>query len=170
MAEGTDTPGSTPATTDVTPNATTTAPTTAPASATATTQSLQVMHSDVFMADKAVSAMDSAVSKGKLQLDVGSAEALIKALQDARDQVQSLYDEAKPKLETPLKFGSNPVADAISAKFTDISVGSESSAVYVMEKLIYILHDVEETVKSAVDTTRDVEEDLTYDMNKRGAS
>ncbi|TWP51569.1 hypothetical protein FKR81_15365 [Lentzea tibetensis] len=158
MAEGTEIPGSTPATTT---NVT---------SETATTQSLKVMHSDVYMADKAVSAMDSAVSKGKLQLDEGSAEALIKALADARDQVQSLYDEAKPKLETPLKFGSNPVADAISAKFTDISVGSESSAVYVMERLIYILHDVEDTVKNAVTTTQHADEDLAQDMKRNGAS
>lgn len=166
MAEGTDTPGSTPATTTTDP----TASTVPLASTAATTQSLQVVHSDVIMADNAVTAMDSAVSKGKLQLDESSADALLKALADAREQVQTLYDEAKPKLETPLKFGSNPVADAITEKFTEISVGSESSAVYVMEKLIYILHDVEDTVKSAVDSTRDVDEDLTYDMNKRGAS
>lgn len=163
MAEGTEIPGTTPATTtNVAPGAT--------AGETATTQSLKVMHSDVYMADQAVSAMDSAVSKGKLQLDEGSAEALIKALADAREQVQSLYDEAKPKLETPLKFGQNPVADAISAKFTEISVGSESSAVYVMEKLIYILHDVEDTVRSAVTTTHNADDDLAQDMKRNGAS
>ena len=138
-------------------------------SATATTQSLNVMSADVYTANQAVGAMDSAVGKGKVTLDQDAADKLIKALDDAQDRVrQALYDN-HDKIATELKFGDNPVADAISARFREIAVGDESSATLVLEELISILGDVRNTVKDAVEKTKHTDDDAAAAITK-GAS
>ncbi|GLZ32508.1 hypothetical protein Lesp02_46960 [Lentzea sp. NBRC 105346] len=161
MAEGTEIPGSTPAVTPAT--------VTSPTSPTATTQSLKVMSADVYTANQAVGAMDSAVGKGKVTLDEDAAEKLIKALDDAQEQVRKALFDNHGKIATELKFGNNPVADAISTKFREIAVGDETSATLVLEELIQILGDVRDTVKDAVDKTRGTDEDTAHAITK-GAS
>lgn len=159
MAEGTDVPA---------PPAVTTNPVVTNESA--TTQSLQVVKSDAVLVNKATTAMDEAAIEGKLTLDRGSAEALMDALAKARTQLDTLLNDVTPKFQQELKFGNNPVADAISARFSELAVGEESSATKVIDRLGYILQDIEDTVRMAVDTTTETDEDLAAAIKKRGAS
>lgn len=159
MAEGTDVPA-TPAGT----------PSLVAANQTATTQSLQVVRSESLLVKDAAKEMDKAVDSGQLKLDPGSAEALIKTLADTRKQVDELLGNVSTKFEQELKFGNNPVADAIKARFSDLAVGEDSSAVRVISRLSFILESIEDTVRHAVDTTTRTDDEQAEDINRRGRS
>src|SRR5688500_2992857 len=111
MAEGTGTTGTTTGTgaaPAVTPDPTTatatsaTVPITAEQLAAVKPVLQQQMQADKADASHAAAKLDAAADSGTLTLDYDAADALIKAVDAARDQVMDLWKRATDQLATPL--------------------------------------------------------------------
>jgi hypothetical protein len=175
MAEGTGTgtTGTTGAVTPpVTPDVTTsvTAPITAEQLAAAKPVLQQGLLVDKAEASSAAAKLDAAADSGKLTLDVDSADALIKAVDAARDQVMDLWKRATDQLATPLQLGENPVAKAISARFSDLAVGEDSGAAKALLDLFKVLDDISNALSRNRDTIRDADEEAEKSMKNAGGS
>jgi hypothetical protein len=170
MAEGTGTTGTeTPAVTPAVTTATTT-PISAEQLAAVKPVLQQQMLVDKAEASDAAAKLDQAADSGKLTLDVDAADALIKAVGDARDQVKDLWERTSKQLATPLQFGENPVAKAISARFSDLAVGEDSGAAKALFDLFQVLDDISDALKRNRDNTRDADEEAEEAMKKAGGS
>ncbi|WP_154697290.1 hypothetical protein [Lentzea guizhouensis] len=169
MAEGTGTGTPTGTETPAVSTATTT-PITADQLAAAKPALQTEMLVDKAAASHAAAKLDHAADSGRLQLDAGAAEALIKAVDDARDQVMALWERTKNQLATPLQFGDNPVAHAISARFQDIAVGEDSGAAKALLDLYDVLGDISNALKKNRDETQKADEEAEYQMQKHGGS
>jgi len=165
MAEGTETGTETSAV-----NTATTTPITADQLTAAKPAMQHAMLVDKAVASHAAAKLDQAADTGKLQLDADAAEALIKAVDQARDQVMALWERAKNQLATPLQFGDNPVAHAISARFHEIAVGEDSGAAKALLDLRDVLDDIGDALKKNRDTTRNADEEAEQDMKNHGGS
>ncbi|WP_330850897.1 hypothetical protein [Lentzea sp.] len=179
MAEGTGTSGTTTGTGAapvVTPDPTTTTttsatvPITAEQLAAAKPALQQQMLADKADASHAAAKLDQAADSGKLTLDFEAADALIKAVDAARDQVMDLWKRATDQLATPLQLGENPVAKAISARFADLAVGEDSGAAKALLDLFKVLDDISNALSRNRDTMRDVEEEAEKSMKNAGGS
>lgn len=182
MAEGTGTtdtatttgtgappPAETPA---VTPDASAsvTAPITAEQLAAVKPVLQQQMLVDKAEASHAAAKLDQAADSGKLTLDVDAADALIKAVDAARDQVMDLWKRATDQLATPLQLGENPVAKAISARFSDLAVGEDSGAAKALLDLFKVLDDISNALSRNRDSIRDADEEAEKSMKNAGGS
>lgn len=182
MAEGTGTtdtatttgtgappPAETPA---VTPDASAsvTAPITAEQLAAVKPVLQQQMLVDKAEASHAAAKLDQAADSGKLTLDVEAADALIKAVDAARDQVMDLWKRATDQLATPLQLGENPVAKAISARFSDLAVGEDSGAAKALLDLFKVLDDISNALSRNRDSIRDADEEAEKSMKNAGGS
>lgn len=127
-----------------------------------------IAQADLVSAHSAVAAVDRAVDTGKIALDKGTAAELIKAIADARDRVQDLYDSVRDQLDIPLQFGDNWVGRSISRRLRQVAVGDQESAVFVIREFMDVLEDVEATVRQAAKNTEDYDEDLAHTMGGRG--
>ena len=127
-----------------------------------------VAQADLASAHSAVAAVDQAVDTGKISLDKGSATELIKAIANARDRVQDLYEAVRDQLDIPLQFGDNWVGRSISRRLREVAVGDQESAVFVIREFMDVLEDVEATVRQAAKNTEDYDEDLAHTMGGRG--
>ncbi|MCS7483468.1 hypothetical protein ACFFQW_39600 [Umezawaea endophytica] len=127
-----------------------------------------IAQADLDSAHSAVAAVDRAVDTGKIALDKGSADELIKAIADARDRVQDLYDAVRDQLDIPLQFGDNWVGRSISRRLREVAVGDQESAVFVIREFMDVLEDVEATVRQAAKNTEDHDEDLAHTMGGKG--
>ena len=166
MAEGTGTGTETSAV-----NTATTTPITADQLAAAKPAMQHAMLVDKAVASNAAAKLDHAADSGKLQLDADAAETLIKAVDQARDQVMALWERAKHQLATPLQFGDNPIAYAISARFHDIAVGEDSGAAKALLDLRDVLDDIGDALRKNRDTTEQADDDVRQTMNSpRGTS
>lgn len=162
MAEGTGTGADTPAVSTAT-----TTPITADQLAAAKPAMQHAMLVDKAVASYSAAKLDHAADTGKLQLDADAAEALIKAVDQARDQVMTLWEKAKNQLATPLQFGDNPVAYAISARFHDIAVGEDSGAAKALLDLRDVLDDIGDALRKNRDTTEQAEDEVRHTMNSQ---
>ncbi|NKE58862.1 hypothetical protein FXN61_19435 [Lentzea sp. PSKA42] len=174
MAEGTgtgtETTGAvTPAVTPAVTTATTT-PITAEQLAAVKPVLQQQMLVDKAEASHAAAKLDQAADSGKLTLDVDAADALIKAVDAARDQVMDLWKRTTNQLATPLQLGENPVAKAISARFAELAVGEESGASKALLDLFKVLDDISNALSKNRDTIRDADEDAEQAMKKAGGT
>jgi hypothetical protein len=175
MAEGTGT-GTGTETSAVTPavtpevSAATTAPITAEQLAAVKPVLQQQMLVDKAEASNAAAKLDQAADSGKLTLDVDAADALIKAVDAARDQVMDLWKRTSDQLATPLQLGENPVAKAISARFSELAVGEESGAAKALLDLFKVLDDISNALSKNRDTIRDADEEAEQSFNKAGGS
>jgi hypothetical protein len=175
MAEGTGT-GTGTETSAVTPavtpevSAATTAPITAEQLAAVKPVLQQQMLVDKAEASHAAAKLDQAADSGKLTLDVDAADALIKAVDAARDQVMDLWKRTSDQLATPLQLGENPVAKAISARFSELAVGEESGAAKALLDLFKVLDDISNALSKNRDTIRDADEEAEQSFNKAGGS
>ncbi|WP_089907865.1 hypothetical protein [Lentzea albida] len=156
----------------MTPDVTTsvTAPITAEQLAAAKPALQQQMLVDKAGASNAAAKLDEAADSGKLTLDVDAADALIKAVDAARDQVMDLWKRATDQLATPLQLGENPVAKAISARFTDLAVGEDSGAAKALLDLFKVLDDIGDALRRSRDSIRDADEDAERSMKNAGGS
>lgn len=127
-----------------------------------------VAQADLVSAHSAVAAVDQAVDTGKIALDKGSADDLIKAIAEARDRVQDLYDSVRDQLDIPLQFGDNWVGRSISRRLRQVAVGDQQSAVFVIREFMDVLEDVETTVRQAAKNTDDHDEDIAHTMGGKG--
>jgi hypothetical protein len=170
MAEGTGT--GTETTGAVTPAVTTatTTPITAEQLAAVKPVLQQQMLVDKAEASHAAAKLDQAADSGKLTLDVDAADALIKAVDAARDQVMDLWKRTTNQLATPLQLGENPVAKAISARFAELAVGEESGASKALLDLFKVLDDISNALSKNRDTIRDADEDAEQAMKKAGGT
>jgi hypothetical protein len=179
MAEGTGTgTGTTGAATTgtappaVTPEATTS--TTVPISAEQLAAAKPVLQQQLLVdkaeASHAAAKLDEAAVTGKLTLDVEAANALIEAVDAARDQVMDLWKRTTDQLATPLQLGENPVAKAISARFTDLAVGENSGAAKALLDLFKVLDDIGNALRRNRDTIRDTDEAAEKSMKNAGGS
>ncbi|MDX3657978.1 hypothetical protein PV646_11755 [Streptomyces sp. ID05-26A] len=130
----------------------------------------QQMLVDKAEASHAAAKLDEAADRGKLTLDVESADALIKAVETARDQVMDLWKRATDQLATPLQLGENPVAKAISARFSDLAVGEDSGAAKALLDLFKVLDDISNALRRNRDTIRDADEEAEQSMKNAGGS
>ncbi|SEP62944.1 hypothetical protein SAMN05216188_1017 [Lentzea xinjiangensis] len=130
----------------------------------------QQMLVDKAEASHAAAKLDQAADDGKLTLDVDAADALIKAVDDARDQVMGLWKRATDQLATPLQFGENPVAKAISARFSELAVGEDSGAAKALLDLFKVLDDISDALKRNRDTTREADDESEKAMKNAGGS
>lgn len=130
----------------------------------------QQMLADKAEASHAAAKLDQAADSGKLTLDVDSAEALIKAVDAARDQVMDLWKRATDQLATPLQLGENPIAKAISARFADLAVGEDSGAAKALLDLFKVLDDISDALRRSRDTIRDTDEEAEKSMKNAGGS
>ncbi|HUQ60713.1 hypothetical protein [Lentzea sp.] len=130
----------------------------------------QQMLDDKADASHAAAKLDQAADDGKLTLDFEAADALIKAVDAARDQVMDLWKRATDQLATPLQLGENPVAKAISARFADLAVGEDSGAAKALLDLFKVLDDISNALSRNRDTMRDVEEEAEKSMKNAGGS
>ncbi|MFD5831159.1 hypothetical protein [Lentzea sp. NPDC060358] len=121
-------------------------------------------------ASHAAAKLDQAADSGKLTLDFEAADALIKAVDAARDQVMDLWKRATDQLATPLQLGENPVAKAISARFNDLAVGEDSGAAKALLDLFKVLDDISNALSRNRDTMRDADEDAEKSMKNAGGS
>jgi hypothetical protein len=171
MAEGTGT-GTGTETSAVTPavSTATTTPITAEQLAAVKPVLQQQMLVDKAEASHAAAKLDQAADSGKLTLDVDAADALIKAVDTARDQVMDLWKRTSDQLATPLQLGENPVAKAISARFSDLAVGEESGAAKALLDLFKVLDDISNALSKNRDTIRDADEEAEKSFNKAGGS
>jgi hypothetical protein len=179
MAEGTGTSGTTTGTGAapvVTPDPTTatttstTVPITAEQLAAVKPALQQQMLDDKAGASHAAAKLDQAADDGKLTLDFEAADALIKAVDAARDQVMDLWKRATDQLATPLQLGENPVAKAISARFADLAVGEDAGAAKALLDLFKVLDDISNALSRNRDSMRDVEEEAEKSMKNAGGS
>ncbi|MFS8100848.1 hypothetical protein LFM09_27335 [Lentzea alba] len=169
MAEGTGTGSETPVVTPAVSTATTT-PITAEQLAAVKPVLQQQMLVDKAAASDAATKLGEKADSGKLTLDEDAADALIKAVDAARDQVMDLWKRATDQLATPLQFGENPVAKAISARFSELAVGEDSGAAKALLDLFKVLDDISNALSKNRDTTRQADEDVQQSMNKHGGS
>ncbi|SDK66395.1 hypothetical protein SAMN04488074_106360 [Lentzea albidocapillata subsp. violacea] len=130
----------------------------------------QQMLVDKAEASHAAAKLDQAADDGKLTLDVDAADALIKAVDAARDQVMDLWKRATDQLATPLQLGENPVAKAISARFSDLAVGEDSGAAKALLDLFKVLDDIGNALRRNRDTIRDADEEAEKSMKNAGGS
>lgn len=130
----------------------------------------QQMQVDKAEASHAAAKLDQAADSGRLSLDVDAADALIKAVDAARDQVVDLWERASKQLATPLQFGENPVAKAISARFSDLAVGEDSGAAKALFDLFKVLDDISNALSRNRDSIRDTDEEAEKAMKKAGGS
>jgi hypothetical protein len=165
MAEGTGTGTETPAVSTAT-----TTPITAEQLAAVKPVLQQQMLVDKAEASHAAAKLDQAADKGKLTLDVDAADALIKAVEDARDQVMDLWKRTSDQLATPLQFGENPVARAISARFSELAVGEDSGAAKALLDLFKVLDDISAALNKNRENTRNADEEAKQGFNKAGGS
>lgn len=176
MAEGTGTTTGAATTGTVPPAVTpevttsTTVPITAEQLAAAKPVLQQQMLVDKAEASHAAAKLDEAADTGKLTLDVEAADALIKAVDAARDQVMDLWKRATDQLATPLQLGENPVAKAISARFSDLAVGEDSGAAKALLDLFKVLDDIGNALRRNRDTIRDADEEAEKSMKNAGGS
>ncbi|WP_329788270.1 hypothetical protein V1227_27230 [Lentzea sp. DG1S-22] len=147
-----------------------TAPITAEQLAAAKPALQQQMLVDKAQASNAAAKLDQAADDGKLTLDVESADALIKAVDAARDQVMDLWKRATDQLATPLQLGENPVAKAISARFADLAVGEDSGAAKALLDLFKVLDDIGDALRRSRDSIRDTDEEAEQAMKNAGGS
>lgn len=130
----------------------------------------QQMLADKATASHAAAKLDQAADSGKLTLDVDAADALIKAVDAARDQVMDLWKRTSDQLARPLQLGDNPVAHAISARFADLAVGEESGAAKALLDLFKVLDDISNALSKNRDTIRDAEEQAEQGFKNAGGS
>ena len=130
----------------------------------------QQMLVDKAEASHAAAKLDQAADSGKLTLDVEAADALIKAVDAARDQVMDLWERATEQLATPLQLGENPVAKAISARFADLAVGEDSGAAKALLDLFKVLDDISNALSRNRDSIRDADEESEKAMKNAGGS
>jgi len=130
----------------------------------------QQMLVDKAEASHAAAKLDQAADSGKLTLDVDAADALIKAVDAARDQVMDLWKRATDQLATPLQFGENPVAKAISARFSELAVGEDRGAAKALLDLFKVLDDISDALRRNRDTIRDADEEAEKSMKNAGGS
>lgn len=130
----------------------------------------QQMLADKATASDAAAKLDQAADSGKLTLDVDAADALIKAVDTARDQVMDLWKRTSDTLATPLQLGDNPVAKAISARFSELAVGEESGAAKALLDLFKVLDDISDALSKNRDTTAQADEEAEQSMKKAGGS
>jgi uncharacterized protein YukE len=161
MAEGTETPAVSTATTT---------PITAAQLAAVKPALQQQMLVDKAEASHAAAKLDQAADNGKLTLDVDAADALIKAVDAARDQVMDLWKRASDQLATPLQLGENPVAKAISARFADLAVGEDSGAAKALLDLFKVLDDISNALSKNRDSIRATDEEAEKAMKNAGGS
>ncbi|MEV6244014.1 hypothetical protein [Lentzea sp. NPDC051838] len=171
MAEGTGTGTGTDASA-VTPavSTATTTPITAEQLAAVKPVLQQQMLVDKAEASHAAAKLDQAADSGKLTLDVDAADALIKAVDTARDQVMDLWKRTSDQLATPLQLGENPVAKAISARFSELAVGEDSGAAKALLDLFKVLDDISNALSKNRDTIRAAEEEAEHGFQKAGGS
>lgn len=162
---GTDTPAVTPAVSTAT-----TTPITAEQLAAVKPVLQQQMLADKATASHAAAKLDEAADSGKLTLDVDAADALIKAVDDARDQVMDLWKRTSDQLAKPLQLGDNPVAHAISARFAELAVGEESGAAKALLDLFKVLDDISNALSKSRDTIRAAEEQAEQGFKNAGGS
>jgi hypothetical protein len=165
MAEGTGTGTETPAVSTAT-----TTPITAEQLAAVKPVLQQQMLADKATASHAAAKLDQAADSGKLTLDVDAADALIKAVDAARDQVMDLWKRASNQLATPLQLGENPVAKAISARFAELAVGEDSGAAKALLDLFKVLDDISNALRKNRDTIRATDEEAEKAMKNAGGS
>jgi uncharacterized protein YukE len=165
MAEGTGTGTETPA-----GSAATTTPITAEQLAAVKPVLQQQMLVDKAEASHAAAKLDQAADSGKLTLDVDAADALIKAVDAARDQVMDLWERASKQLATPLQFGENPVAKAISARFSELAVGEDSGAAKALLDLFKVLDDISNALSKNRDNTRNADEEAENAVKHAGGA
>lgn len=161
MAEGTETPAV---------SAATTTPLSAEQLAAVKPVLQHQMLVDKAVASNAAAKLDQAADSGKLELDVDAADALIKAVDAARDQVMDLWKRASDQLATPLQFGENPVAKAISARFSELAVGEDSGAAKALLDLFKVLDDISNALSKSRDNTRNADEDAQQGFKNAGGS
>ncbi|MDT7789372.1 MAG: hypothetical protein QOF58_7791 [Pseudonocardiales bacterium] len=130
----------------------------------------QQMLVDKAEASHAAAKLDQAADSGKLTLDVDAADALIKAVETARDQVMDLWKRTSDQLARPLQLGENPVAKAISARFSDLAVGEDSGAAKALLDLFKVLDDISNALSKNRDTIREVEDEAEQGFKKSGGS
>ena len=165
MAEGTGTGTETPAVSTAT-----TTPITAEQLAAVKPVLQQQMLVDKAEASNAAAKLDQAADSGKLELDVDAADALIKAVNAARDQVMDLWKRTSDQLATPLQFGENPVAKAISARFSELAVGEDRGAAKALLDLFKVLDDISNALSKNRDTIRATDEEAEKAMKNAGGS
>lgn len=179
MAEGTGTSGTTAGTgaaPTVTPDPTTatttstTVPITAEQLAAVKPALQQQMQADKADASQAAAKLDEAADSGTLTLDYDAADALIKAVEAARDQVLDLWKRTTEQLATPLELGDNPVAWSISARFTDLAVGEDSGAAKALMDLFKVLDDIANALRRSRDSLRTTDEEAEQAMKNAGGS
>ncbi len=130
----------------------------------------QQMLADKAEASHAAAKLDQAADSGKLTLDVDAADALIKAVDNARDQVMDLWKRTSDQLATPLQLGENPVAKAISARFSELAVGEDRGAAKALLDLFKVLDDISNALSKNRDTIRDAEDEAEQGLRKAGGS
>ncbi|WP_090058143.1 hypothetical protein [Lentzea fradiae] len=130
----------------------------------------QQMQADKAEASQAAAKLDEAADRGTLTLDYDAADALIKAVEEARDQVMDLWRRASQQLATPLQLGDNPVARAISARFTDLAVGEDSGAAKALLDLFKVLDDIGNALRRSRDSLRATDEEAEQAMKNAGGS
>jgi hypothetical protein len=165
MAEGTGTGTETPAV-----SAATTTPITAEQLAAVKPVLQQHLLVDKAEASHAAAKLDQAADSGKLTLDVDAADALIKAVNAARDQVMDLWKRTSDQLATPLQFGENPVAKAISARFSELAVGEDRGAAKALLDLFKVLDDISNALSKNRDNTRNADEEAEQSFKNAGGS
>ncbi|WP_199440767.1 hypothetical protein [Umezawaea beigongshangensis] len=117
---------------------------------------------------QAVQAVDADVRDGTVQLDEGSAEALIRSIADAQALVWEMHDQVAPQLETELKLGDNWVARSISRRLREVGVGDDGSAVHVIREFLHVLKDVEDVVRQAAEQIRDTDQNSAASISAAG--
>lgn len=162
MAEGTGTGTETPAVT------TATTPVTAEQLAAAKPALQHAMLVDKVVATDAAAKLDQAADSGKLTLDEDAADALIKAVNTARDQVMDLWKRTSDQLATPLQFGENPVAKAISARFSELAVGEDSGAAKALLDLFKVLDDISNALSKNRDNTLNADDNAQQAIKNAG--
>ena len=165
MAEGTGTGTETPAV-----SAATTTPLSAEQLAAAKPVLQHKMLVDKAVASSAAAKLDQAADSGKLTLDEDAADALIKAVNAARDQVMDLWKRSSEQLATPLQFGENPVAKAISARFADLAVGEDSGATKALFDLSQVLDDISDALSRSRENTRNADDEAEQGFKNAGGS
>ncbi|MFC5290509.1 hypothetical protein ACFPM7_25940 [Actinokineospora guangxiensis] len=107
----------------------------------------------------AVGDVRSAVEAGDVVIEAESAEALIAAIDEARLRVDGLRAVADTELASPLAFGDNWVGRIVSARISTAAAGHEESAGTVLAQFAGVLDQLAVTVREAVDSTVDADDD-----------
>lgn len=112
-----------------------------------------------------VRALRANLESGELRLDPSAGDDLTAALLEQRDRVDGWLKRVEA-LAGPAPLGSNPVGEAMAAKFAKRASGDDASFAEVLRRYRHVLDEARDAVNDAMRRYRDLEDGAADEFRK----